>query len=129
MIHVFYTPNCNACKKVIKFFRDNQIPIHKIQIGVDFIEHKMLVEILSICENGFETILSFKTDSSKRMNLNRENYLNLTSKEVMGMIENDLNFLKRPLIYQTDKAGNPYRIQTGYDPEEITIFLRGKDHW
>lgn len=41
-------------------------------------------------KNRFETILSFKSDSSKRMNLIEIFKFNF--KEVVGLIESDLNF-------------------------------------
>ena len=123
MIYVLYSPNCAVCKKVVRFFRNNQIEITKIIIGEDKIERSMLLDILSLCEDGFGTIISFKTESSKRLNITSKTFLDLSTKELLNLIQNDLNLIRRPLIYQT-KNNKPYRLQIGYDSEEIEIFKR-----
>lgn len=124
MIYILYSTSCSVCKRTVRFFRNNHIPFTRIILGEDRIEREMLNKILSLCENGFETIISLKTDRAKKLGLDREKFLNISTNEMIEIIQEDSSLLKRPIVFQTTSSGIPYRMQIGYEPEDLKIFLR-----
>ncbi len=120
MIYVLFGPGCNSCKKAFRFFEKNLIPFTKISIlNIKKYPH-LLIDVLSMTENGFSDIL---TSRSKLMDIELK-MDELTVNEAIGeLVENPI-LLKRPLIIEYNNNGAPYRLLIGYNSDDIQIFLR-----
>ena len=114
MVNIYTTPSCSSCIKVKKWFKEHHI---------EFVEHNMFVKkmtkhdidlIVKNCENGFEDIISTKSNYFKQ---NKIDFDNLTYHELVEIIINNPSILKRPIIVVDD------RVQVGYNADDIREFV------
>ena len=107
MIKIYTSPSCSSCRKVKKWFMDENIPFIEKNIFVATLNEKELTDILMKSENGTEDIIS------KKSKIIKENDIDIDS---MNIKENP-SVLKRPIIV------DDHRIQVGYNPDEIRSFI------
>jgi len=114
MIRIYISPSCQSCRKVIKWFDEQQIPyISKNIFGMALTE-KELKDILSKTENGTEDIISPR---SKILKDSKIDLSTITVLELVKFIQENPSILKRPIIVDDN------RIQVGYNEDEITTFI------
>ena len=114
MIRIYTSPSCSSCRKVKKWFEDQQIPFEERNIFNATLDPKELKEILFKSENGTEDIISERSKIVKEKKVNLDN---LTISEMINFIRDNPSVLKRPIVV------NDRRIQVGYNEEEIRSFI------
>ena len=114
MIRIYTSPSCSSCRKVKKWFQEQKIPFVEKNIFAATLNENELKEILIKSENGTEDIISPRSKIVKESGVNLDT---MTVKELIDFIRNNPSVLKRPIMVDDDK------IQVGYNPEEITVFI------
>ena len=114
MIKIYTSPSCSSCRKVKNWFKEEGIPFIEKNIFVSALNETELTDILIKSENGTEDIISNK---SKIVKANGVDLNNITVKQLIAFIKDNPSILKRPIIVD-DK-----RIQVGYNPDEIRVFI------
>lgn len=114
MIKIYVSPSCTSCRKVKKWFDEQQIPYEEKNIFNATLNPNELKEMLEKSENGTEDIISLR---SKVIKENHINFDDMTISEMIEFIRKNPSVLKRPIMMD-DK-----RIQVGYNSEEIRTFI------
>lgn len=114
MIKIYTSPSCSSCRKVKKWFQDQNIPYVEKNIFAATLNENELKEILVKSENGTEDIISTKSKIVKETGIDIDS---MTIKELISFIRENPSVLKRPIMVDDNK------IQVGYNPEDITVFI------
>ncbi|HNY74573.1 MAG TPA: transcriptional regulator Spx [Bacilli bacterium] len=114
MIKIYTSPSCSSCRKVKKWFEEQQIPFEERNIFNAALDPVELKEILFKSENGTEDIISERSKIVKEKKVNVED---MTISEMISFIRENPSVLKRPIVV------NDRRIQVGYNEEEIRSFI------
>lgn len=114
MIKIYTSPSCSSCRKVKKWFDDQDIPYVEKNIFAATLREEELKDILAKSENGTEDIISPRSKIIKESGLDLDS---MTVKELIEFIRENPSVLKRPIMVDDRK------IQVGYDPDEITVFI------
>lgn len=114
MIKIYTSPSCSSCRKVKKWFHEQNIPFVEKNIFAATLNENELKEILIKSENGTEDIISSRSKIVKESGVDLES---MTINELINFIRNNPSVLKRPIMVDDNK------IQVGYNPEEITVFI------
>ena len=114
MIKIYVSPSCSSCKKVKKWFTEQNIPFEEKNIFSPNLKEEELKEILTKSENGTSDIISKR---SKVLKENKIDVDDMTITEMISFIRKNPSVLKRPIMV------DDHRIQVGYNKEEITTFI------
>ena len=114
MIKIYTSPSCSSCRKAKDFFKKEEIPYQEKNIFVATLNDEELKDILTKSENGTEDIISTRSKIIKEKNVDLES---MTIKELIAFIRENPSVLKRPIMVDDKK------IQVGYNPEEIRVFI------
>ena len=114
MIKIYTSPSCSSCRKVKKWFLDQNIPFIEKNIFVATLNEKELTDILMKSENGTEDIISTKSKIIKENDLDIDS---MTVKQLVAFIKENPSILKRPIIV------DDHCIQVGYNPDDIRSFI------
>ena len=114
MIKIYTSPSCSSCRKVKKWFKEQEIPYVEKNIFAATLNENELKEILIKSENGTEDIISSRSKIVKESGVDLDN---MTVKELIEFIRQNPSVLKRPIMVDDNK------IQVGYNPEDIRVFI------
>ncbi len=114
MIKIYTSPSCSSCRKVKKWFIEQNIPFIEKNIFVATLNEQELTDILMKSENGTDDIISKKSKIVKESGVDIDS---MTVKELIAFIKANPSVLKRPIIV------DDHRIQVGYNPDEIRSFI------
>ena len=114
MIKIYTSPSCSSCRKVKKWFNEQNIPYVEKNIFSATLNENELKEILIKSENGTEDIIATKSKIVKESGVDLEN---MTINELIAFIRSNPSILKRPIMVDDRK------IQVGYNPEDIRVFI------
>ena len=114
MIKIYTSPSCSSCRKVKKWFLDQNIPFIEKNIFVATLNEKELTDILMKSENGTEDIISLRSKIIKEKNIKLDD---MTVSEMIQFIRQNPTVLKRPIMVDDS------HIQVGYDTDEMTTFI------
>ena len=114
MIKIYTSPSCSSCRKAKDFFKKEEIPYQEKNIFVATLNDEELKDILTKSENGTEDIISTRSKIIKEKNVDLES---MTIKELIAFIRENPSVLRRPIMVDDRK------IQVGYNPEEIRVFI------
>lgn len=114
MIKIYTSPSCSSCRKVKKWFLEQNIPFIEKNIFVATLNEQELTDILMKSENGTDDIISKKSKIVKESGLDIDS---MTTKELIAFIKDNPSILKRPIMV------DDHRIQVGYNPDEIRSFI------
>ena len=114
MIKIYTSPSCSSCRKVKKWFDEQDIPYVEKNIFAAALREEELTDILAKSENGTEDIISSRSKIIKESGVDIES---MSVKQLIKFIRDNPSVLKRPIMVDDKK------IQVGYDPEEITVFI------
>lgn len=114
MIKIYTSPSCSSCRKAKDFFKKEEIPYQEKNIFVATLNDDELKDMLTKSENGTEDIISTRSKIIKENNVDVES---MTIKELIAFIRENPSVLKRPIMVDDRK------IQVGYNPEEIRVFI------
>ncbi|MGH1411365.1 MAG: Spx/MgsR family RNA polymerase-binding regulatory protein [Mycoplasma sp.] len=116
-IVIYMSPSCTSCRKVKKWFKKEQVPFVEKNIIMRGIKKEDIKKIVNCSDNGFSDILSERSSSLKKLNVNLEQ---MTSSQMIDLIHENPGILKRPIILQEDKN----RVLVGFNAEQIEIFAK-----
>ena len=114
MIKIYTAPSCSSCRKAKDFFKKEEIPYQEKNIFVATLNDDELKDMLTKSENGTEDIISTRSKIIKEKNVDVNS---MTIKELISFIRENPSVLKRPIMVDDRK------IQVGYNPEEIRVFI------
>ena len=114
MIKIYTTPSCSSCRKVKAWFKEQGIPFIEKNIFVSALNEQELKEILMKSENGTDDIIATKSKIVKESGIDIES---MSVKELINFIKDNPSILKRPIMVDDRK------IQVGYNPDEIRVFI------
>lgn len=114
MIKVYYSASCSSCRKVRKWFEDQNIPYVGKDIFGGSLNEKEIKEIITKCIDGTDEIISPRSKIVQEQNINFDD---MKVSELITFIKNNPSILRRPIIV------DDRRVQVGYDPEEIRTFI------
>ena len=114
MIKIYTTPSCSSCRKVKKWFKEENIPFVEKNIFVSSLNEAELKDILYKSENGTEDIISNRSKIVKESGVDINS---LSLSELISFIRQNPSILKRPIIVDDKK------IQVGYNSDEIRVFI------
>lgn len=114
MIRIYTSPSCSSCRKVKAWFKEQKIPFIEKNIFVSALNENELKDILMKSENGTDDIIATK---SKIVKESKVDINSMTIKELISFIKENPSVLKRPIMVDDNK------IQVGYNPDEIRIFI------
>lgn len=114
MIKVFTSPSCSSCRKVKKWFMDNDIPfIEKNIFGPTFTD-KDLYDILSKTDNGTDDVISKRSKVILESGVDIDKF---TLKQLVNFVMENPSVMKRPIIV------DDHRLVVGFNPDDIASFI------
>lgn len=114
MIKIYVSPSCSSCRKVKKWFEEQNIPYKERNIFASTLSEGELKEILEKSENGTDDIISTK---SKIVKEQKVDFDSMTISQMIDFVRKNPTVLKRPIMV------DERRIQVGYNSEEIRTFI------
>ena len=114
MVTIYTSPSCASCRKVKKWFVEQNIPFKEKNIFSSTLDENELKDILSKTENGTEDIISTRSNVFKEGNIDVDN---MSINQLVAFIKENPSVLKRPIIV------DDRRVQVGYNEEEIRTFI------
>ena len=114
MIKILVSPSCASCRKVKKWFDENQIPYESINIFSPSLSADDIKEAITKSENGTDDIISRR---SKVFQEGSVDFDELTVSQLIQFVLKNPSVLKRPIII------DDHRLQVGYNSEEIRTFI------
>ena len=116
MIKIYVSPSCSSCRKVKKWFKEQNIPYEEKNIFTDDIKPEELRSILMKTDNGTEDIISSKSKIIKEGKVDVDS---MTVSEMIDFIRKNPSVLKRPIVVDDEHD----RLQVGYNADDISIFI------
>ena len=114
MITLYTTPSCSSCKKAKKWLDDHGAEYIEKNIFSYQITDEDLELILQHAENGFDDIISTRSNVFKEKNLDIED---MSVNSLKTFIKENSSVLKRPILV------DERRMQIGFNEEEIRFFI------
>lgn len=114
MIKIYTSPSCSSCRKVKKWFKDQNIPFEEKSIFSPSLSSKDLNEMLAKSENGTDDIISSRSKIIKEKHVNIDD---MKISELLDFVKANPSVLKRPIIVDNK------RIQVGYNSDDISSFI------
>lgn len=114
MIKLYTAPSCLSCRKVKKYFKDNNIKFVEKNIISTKLQREDIYRMLIASTNGFDDIISTRSKVIKDNNIDI-NSMNLS--QLMDFIIANPTILKRPIIV------SDMELQVGYNEDDITLYL------
>ena len=114
MIKILVSPSCASCRKVRKWFEENQIPYEAVNIFSGTLTPDDIKEAITKSEIGTDDIISRR---SKVFQDSTIDFDDLTVSELIDFVIKNPSVLKRPIII------DDHRLQVGYNAEEIRTFI------
>lgn len=113
MIKIYVSPSCSSCRKVKKWFQEQNIPFVEKNIFHSLNEDE-LREMLNKSLNGTDDIISTRSKIIKENNIDIDS---MSLSEFVKFVKENPSVLKRPIMV------DDHRLQTGYNEEEIRTFI------
>ena len=114
MIKVYTSPSCSSCRKVKKWFMDNDIPFIEKNIFGPTFKEKDIYDILSKTDNGVDDIIAKRSKIVQESGVDIDS---LTIKQLVDFILKNPSVMKRPIIIDDNK------MVVGYNPDDIAVFI------
>ncbi|AME09005.1 regulatory protein spx [Gemella bergeri ATCC 700627] len=114
VVTLFTSPSCTSCRKAKAWLVENNIEFVERNIFSEALTTEEIKNILSITEHGTEDIISFRSKTFQKLNLDIDS---MSIQDLYKIIRDNPGMLRRPIIVD-DK-----RLQVGYNEDEIRRFL------
>ena len=114
VVTLFTSPSCTSCRKAKAWLIENDIEFVERNIFSEALTTDEIKNILSITEHETEDIISFRSKTFQKLNLDIES---MSIQQLYKVIQDNPGMLRRPIIVD-DK-----RLQVGYNEDEIRRFL------
>ncbi|MDR3257591.1 MAG: Spx/MgsR family RNA polymerase-binding regulatory protein [Mycoplasmataceae bacterium] len=119
MIKIYTSSGCLGCRQSIKFFKEHNLAYEEKDFTKIPLTRQELKDILSLTEDGFDDILSIRSNEFKKHQSKLDDYM---MEDIINLIIQHPQILSRPIIIQYMK-NEPYRLLIGYNSNDIEIFL------
>ena len=114
MIKIYYSPSCSSCRKVKKWFEEQNIPYEGKDIFASPLSREELKDIITKCIDGTDDIISPRSKIVSEQNIDFDS---MKISELISFIQEHPSILRRPIIV------DDRRVQVGYNEEEIRTFI------
>ena len=114
VVTLFTSPSCTSCRKAKAWLIENNIDFKERNIFSEALTIDEIKNILAITEHGTEDIISFRSKTFQKLNMDIDS---ISIQELYKVIQENPGMLRRPIIVD-DK-----RLQVGYNEDEIRRFL------
>ena len=114
VVTLFTSPSCTSCRKAKAWLIENNIEFKERNIFSESLTIDEIKNILAITEHGTEDIISFRSKTFQKLNMDIDG---ISIQELYKVIQENPGMLRRPIIVD-DK-----RLQVGYNEDEIRRFL------
>ena len=114
MVTLYTSPSCTSCRKAKAWLEEHEIPYKERNIFSEPLSIEEIKEILRMTEDGTDEIISTRSKSFQKLNVNLES---LPLQELFQLIQDNPGLLRRPIIIDEK------RLQVGYNEDEIRRFL------
>ncbi|MCT4784304.1 MULTISPECIES: Spx/MgsR family RNA polymerase-binding regulatory protein [Exiguobacterium] len=116
---MFYTyPSCTSCRKTKAFLQEQQLNVSERHIFRDAPSVDELMALLTLCDNGVESLLATRSQAFKQLNVDVDD---LKLSELLHLMSENPKLLKRPIL--TDGK----EVIVGYDKVSIETYARRHD--
>jgi regulatory protein spx len=117
MVNLYTSPSCTSCRKAKAWLEEHEIAYIEKNIFSEPLTIDEIKGILRMTEDGTEEIISTKSKTFQKLNVNIES---LSLQELYKIIKDNPGLLRRPIILDEK------RLQVGYNEDEIGRFLPRK---
>ncbi len=117
MVTLYTSPSCTSCRKAKAWLEEHGIPYKERNIFSEPLTIEEIKEILRMTEDGTDEIISTRSKTFQKLNINLES---LPLQDLFELIRNNPGLLRRPIIIDEK------RLQVGYNEDEIRRFLPRK---
>ncbi len=114
VVTLFTSPSCTSCRKAKAWLVENNIKFEERNIFSEPLTIEEIRNILSITEEGTEDIISFRSKTFQKLNIDIDA---MSLQELYKVIQENPGMLRRPIIVDNK------RLQVGYNEDEIRRFL------
>ncbi len=114
MITIYTSPSCASCRKVIAWFKEQEIPFVEKSIFNKPLKPEDIKEMLMKSENGTDDIISTRSKIIKEQKIDIDS---MKTSELIDFVVKNPSVLKRPIMV------DDHRIQVGYNADEIRTFI------
>ena len=114
VVTLFTSPSCTSCRKARAWLIENNIEFIERNIFSESLSIDEIKNILAITEYGTEDIISFRSKTFQKLNIDIDS---ISIQELYKVIQENPGMLRRPIIVDEK------RLQVGYNEDEIRRFL------
>ncbi|MBF0714551.1 transcriptional regulator Spx [Gemella sp. GH3] len=114
VVTLFTSPSCTSCRKARAWLVENNIEFLERNIFSEPLTIEEIKNILAITEYGTEDIISFRSKTFQKLNIDIDT---MSLQELYKVIQDNPGMLRRPIIVDNK------RLQVGYNEDEIRRFL------
>ncbi|MBF0715023.1 transcriptional regulator SpxA [Gemelliphila palaticanis] len=114
VVILFTSPSCTSCRKAKAWLVENNIEFKERNIFSEPLTIEEIRNILSITEEGTEDIISFRSKTFQKLNIDIDT---MSLQELYKVIQENPGMLRRPILVDNK------RLQVGYNEDEIRRFL------
>lgn len=114
VVTLFTSPSCTSCRKAKAWLVENNIEFVERNIFSEPLTTEEIRNILSITEEGTEDIISFRSKTFQKLNIDIDA---MSLQDLYKVIQENPGMLRRPIIVDNK------RLQVGYNVDEIRRFL------
>ena len=108
MVTLFLSPSCTSCRKARAWLTNHEVAFDEHNIITSPLTHDELMKILSYTENGTEDIISTRSKVFQKLNIDVDD---LTIKELIQLISEYPNLLRRPIIMDNKRVKRPFELK------------------
>src|ERR1700730_18148701 len=117
MVTLYTSPSCTSCRKAKAWLEEHEIPYKERNIFSESLTINEIKEILRMTEDGTDEIISTRSKTFQKLDVNLEN---MPLQDLFELIKANPGLLRR-LILSDEKL-----LQVGYNEDEIRRFLPRK---
>jgi regulatory protein spx len=117
MVTLYTSPSCTSCRKAKSWLEEHEIPYTERNIFSEPLSIEEIKEILRMTEDGTDEIISTRSKTFQKLDVNLEN---MPLQDLFELIKANPGLLRRPIIIDEK------RLQVGYNEDEIRRFLPRK---
>jgi regulatory protein spx len=117
MVTLYTSPSCTSCRKAKSWLEEHEIPYSERNIFAEPLSIDEIKEILRMTEDGTDEIISTRSKTFQKLDVNVEN---MPLQDLFELIKDNPGLLRRPIILDEK------RLQVGYNEDEIRRFLPRK---
>ena len=114
MVTLYTSPSCTSCRKATSWLEEHEISYTERNIFSEPLSIDEIKEILRMTEDGTDEIISTRSKTFQKLEVNLEN---MPLQDLFELIKSNPGLLRRPIIIDEK------RLQVGYNEDEIRRFL------